>query len=348
MSADVVTAPSHVEERLPDVYLYGGLFIGAVVASLLTRLVGPQLGPASDVIAIAGYATCGWSWLLVRALFQPAGAPRALWPLGVVLALVATGAFLRLSGETSASLPRMAGNLVTLVSSTLLLLATIEPLKGLQWDGPKPERRFRLGFAAAYASLLGISVVWVNGAPAGSLAGHWDVTITSACTLLALAGMGFAVWYRQRHPLAATGAVRRRTRPADTDDMAERLTRLIFEEAIFTRQNLRVADVARRLGEPGYKVTQCVTGTLGFRNFNQMANHYRIKDAKRLLADPGGDRLPILTIAYDCGFNSTGPFNRAFKAETGLTPKQFRLKNLTSGGARSIPAVSEAGLATSR
>ncbi len=348
MSADVLTAPSHVEERLPDVYLYGGLFIAAVVASLLTRLVGPQLGPASGMIAIAGYATCGWSWLLVRALFQPAGAQRALWPLGVVLALVATGAFLRLSGETSAALPRMAGNLVTLVSSTLLLLATIEPLKGLKWDGPKPERRFRIGFAASYASLLGISVIWVNGAPAGSLAGHWDVTITSACTLLAMAGMGFAVWYRARHPLAATSAVKRRVRPADTDDMAERLRRLIVDEAIFTRQNLKVADVARRLGEPEYRVTQCVTGTLGFRNFNQMANHYRIEDAKRLLADLGSDRLPILTIAYDCGFNSTGPFNRAFKAATGLTPKQFRRKGMSSSGALSDTVVSAAGLATSR
>tara|TARA_R110002124_G_scaffold73280_2_gene196696 strand:- start:313 stop:1359 length:1047 start_codon:yes stop_codon:yes gene_type:complete len=348
MSADVLTAPSHVDRRLPDVYLYGGLFTAAVVASLLARLAGQRLGPASEMIAVAGYATCGWSWLLVRALFQPAGARQPLWPLLLVLVLVATGAFLRLFGENSASLPRMAGNFATLVSSTLLLLAMIEPLKGLQWNGPKGERRFRLGFAAGYGSLLGISVIWVNGAPAGSLAGHWDVAITTACTLLAMAGMGFAVWYRLRHPLDATSPVRRRARPADTGDMAERLTRLIVDEAIFTRQNLKVADVARRLGEPEYRVTQCITGALGFRNFNQMANHYRIEDAKRLLADLGNDRLPILTIAYDCGFNSTGPFNRAFKAETGLTPKQFRRGSTTSAGAFVGVMTSDARLATSR
>ena len=348
MSADVLIAPSHADRRLPDVYLYGGLFIGAVVASLLARLVGHRLGLASEMIAVVGYATCGWSWLLVRALFQPTGARQPLWPLLLVLTLVVTGAFLRLSGENSASLPRMAGNFATLVSSTLLLLATIEPLKGLQWNGPKPERRFRLGFAAGYASLLGISVIWVGGAPSGSLAGHWNVTITSVCTLLALAGMSFAVWYRLRHPLAATRAARRRVRPTDTGDIADRLTRLIVEEAIFTRQNLKVADVARRLGEPEYKVTQCVTGALGFRNFNQMANHYRIEDAKRLLADIGSDRLPILTIAYDCGFNSTGPFNRAFKAATGLTPQQFRRGHLTSRSALAGAIAPDTGLATSR
>ena len=63
---------------------------------------------------------------------------------------------------------------------------------------------------------------------------------------------------------------------------------------------------------------------LGFRNFNQMANRFRIEEAKRRLADPALRRLPILTIAYDCGFGSVGPFNRAFKAETGLTPLEFR------------------------
>jgi AraC-like DNA-binding protein len=32
----------------------------------------------------------------------------------------------------------------------------------------------------------------------------------------------------------------------------------------------------------------------------------------------------VLTIAMDAGFQSLGPFNRAFKADTGLTPTEFR------------------------
>jgi AraC-like DNA-binding protein len=34
--------------------------------------------------------------------------------------------------------------------------------------------------------------------------------------------------------------------------------------------------------------------------------------------------VPVLTIALDAGFSSLGPFNRAFKAETGMTPSEFR------------------------
>ena len=34
--------------------------------------------------------------------------------------------------------------------------------------------------------------------------------------------------------------------------------------------------------------------------------------------------VPVLTIAMDAGFQSLNPFNRAFKAETGLTPTEYR------------------------
>jgi AraC-like DNA-binding protein len=38
--------------------------------------------------------------------------------------------------------------------------------------------------------------------------------------------------------------------------------------------------------------------------------------------------VPILTIALDAGFQSLGPFNRAFKAQTGMTPSEFRRQQL--------------------
>jgi AraC-like DNA-binding protein len=45
------------------------------------------------------------------------------------------------------------------------------------------------------------------------------------------------------------------------------------------------------------------------------------------LVDPARRDLPVLTLALDAGFQSIGPFNRAFKAATGLTPTEFRRKN---------------------
>jgi AraC-like DNA-binding protein len=310
--------------RVSEIHLYAALFAAVVAAFCLAQLIGRRFGLASDLVAVAGDATCGWSWLLVRALFRPPGARRTPWPLAVVLALVAAGAFLRLSGGEASAVSRVVENLSGLVSSSLLLLAAVEPLRGWSPSLPRAERVFRAGFVLGYAALLAIAVLWVNGAPAGGWAALWNAPIKAACAILAVVGMGFAVWYRGRHPVAEIGRPRRRASAEDSGDLGARLLRLMGDEAIYTRPNLKVADLARGVGEAEYKVTQSITGPLGFRNFNQMANHFRIEEAKRRLTDPAFDALPILTIAYDCGFGSIGPFNRAFKAQVGVPPNEFR------------------------
>jgi AraC-like DNA-binding protein len=63
---------------------------------------------------------------------------------------------------------------------------------------------------------------------------------------------------------------------------------------------------------------------LGHRNFHTFLNRYRIDEAKAALSDLSQRDVPVLTIAMDAGFQSIGPFNRAFKADTGITPTEFR------------------------
>ena len=46
--------------------------------------------------------------------------------------------------------------------------------------------------------------------------------------------------------------------------------------------------------------------------------------ASTALADPAQAEVPVITIAMDAGFASLGPFNRAFKATTGVTPTEYR------------------------
>ena len=54
----------------------------------------------------------------------------------------------------------------------------------------------------------------------------------------------------------------------------------------------------------------------------------RIVAARHALADPNHARTPVSAIAYQMGFGSVGPFNRAFKSATGLTPTEWRRKSL--------------------
>ena len=48
--------------------------------------------------------------------------------------------------------------------------------------------------------------------------------------------------------------------------------------------------------------------------------------------------MPIVTIALDAGFQSLGPFNRAFKAQTGMTPSEFRRARLGEPDPAPLPA----------
>ena len=67
-----------------------------------------------------------------------------------------------------------------------------------------------------------------------------------------------------------------------------------------------------------------INGSMGYRNFNQFLNHFRIQEASRRLVDRDTRRLPVLTIAIDVGYASLAPFNKAFKNIHGITPTEYR------------------------
>jgi len=86
---------------ISETHLYGALFAGAGL-SFCIRHFWP-----SDILAVASNATCGWSWLLARALFRRPETRRPIWPLALVLAMVVAGAFTRFYGEGPDLLPRV-------------------------------------------------------------------------------------------------------------------------------------------------------------------------------------------------------------------------------------------------
>lgn len=320
---DIFASPPGIDRQGPkDTHVYGALFICAIAFFFLGRLIGDRFGIISDLIAIAANATCGWSWLLARALFRPKAARASPWPLAAVLVLVAAGAFVQFADGRAEPLSHMIANIQGLISSTVLLLALSEPLREMRKDLPGGERRFRLAFLSGHAALTAAAVVLANGAPAGSAIEVWSGVIKLTCAVLAVLGAGTAIWYRGHAPQPET--VRRRTIVSTDEVLAARILAQLTDEAVYTVSDLKVADLARRVNEAEYKVTQCITGALGFRNFNHMINHFRIEEAARRLVDPSCDHLPVLTIALDCGFGSIGPFNRAFKAQFSETPTAFR------------------------
>jgi AraC-like DNA-binding protein len=115
--------------------------------------------------------------------------------------------------------------------------------------------------------------------------------------------------------------------PAE-DRLAESLQRAMAVDRIYRSEDLSIATLAARLAVPEYRLRRLINQRLGHRNFNAFVNGFRLDEALVALADPGRRDLPVLTIALTAGFQSIGPFNRAFKAATGFTPTEFRRQKL--------------------
>ena len=111
--------------------------------------------------------------------------------------------------------------------------------------------------------------------------------------------------------------------PAQYQQDYQNLKKLLSEKA-YRQSNLTVSHLAEHLGMPPHQLREMLNRHIGFKNFSEFLNSYRIPDACQQLKDPAQIKKPILTIALETGFGSIGPFNRAFKKQMGLTPSEYR------------------------
>jgi AraC-like DNA-binding protein len=58
--------------------------------------------------------------------------------------------------------------------------------------------------------------------------------------------------------------------------------------------------------------------------FSEYLIDQRLARAHRLLCDPDASQTAISTIAYDVGFGDLSYFNRRFRRQYGLTPRDVR------------------------
>ena len=118
----------------------------------------------------------------------------------------------------------------------------------------------------------------------------------------------------------------------DAQDQQLFLKRLerMMAEGVYKEEGLKVGELARRLNMSEHKLRNLINYGLGFKNFPSYLNEIRVKKAKQDLSNPDKSHLQILQIALDVGYGSIGPFNRAFKADTGVTPTVYRKKALSN------------------
>lgn len=114
------------------------------------------------------------------------------------------------------------------------------------------------------------------------------------------------------------------TARVDNPALVSRIFDVLKQEKLYARPGLTIGELAERLSIQEYRLRRVINKQLGYRNFNQFLNEFRIEEACRRLALPHDQREPIANIAFDVGYSALSSFNKAFKELHQLTPTQFR------------------------
>jgi AraC-like DNA-binding protein len=162
-----------------------------------------------------------------------------------------------------------------------------------------------------------VAMDWMPLANAAAMA---VLTVIGASVFLEGRGVIFGASRRAQPAAAAVVA-------ADQAALA-RLTQAMDADALWRQEGLTIGRLAERVGVPEHRLRRLINDELGHRNFADFVNSRRIEAAKHALADPAQARTTVAVIAYDHGFSSLGPFNRAFKAQTGVSPREWRTRVL--------------------
>jgi AraC-like DNA-binding protein len=316
----IAISPNPYRTRLLGVALVMGAvsyLISSPVFHQINLEVGPWLVLPADAIPPLLFF---FTWDLFE---DDKKAPLSAWLIAVIYLLVAvwTGLERDVTGGTA--------NIYLLLPVQLTKLGFAVGAIVIVWRGRENDVvESRLKLRRVFAASIGVIVAAVV---ATELVTGWNVpelvelfgmaAIFSATLMINLTFLRLNPTFvlRESRPLAPVSA--------EETPLVDALNKIMNEGCAYTNHDLRIADLAASLKVPEYQLRRTINRNLGYQNFNQFVNRYRVEEAaRRLVAEP---RTPVLTIALDVGFRSISSFNTAFRAQYETTPTDFRKSRLS-------------------
>jgi len=112
--------------------------------------------------------------------------------------------------------------------------------------------------------------------------------------------------------------------PAPVDEVVVARIRYALEvERLYLNPTLTLAELSAHTGLAPRLISFTVNNGFG-QSFNDLVNGYRVAEVQRRLATPDAQRLTLLGLAFESGFNSKTTFNRIFKQFTGVAPRDYK------------------------
>jgi len=310
--------------------LEGRLSVAALALSesaflIITAALPLDLHPSlhSNLILLSSFTPAAVTWLIVTIFLD---APGRRWPW--VVASLATSAALYSHFASPSTFPLCLPMAVVLYGALFSL-----SLWSTRDDLVECRCRARPGFAAAIA---GLALFLTLGQAAGLLQEGTVLLALSQAVGILVVALAFAVWLLRpdvnRWPGATTPETC--THLPIQDDIVDTalITRIhtVMNAQIWREEGLTIGALAGKLAIPEHRLRRTINQGLGYRNFSSFINRARIEAACITLTDPDQMNMTVLEIAYDVGFASIGPFNRAFRSEIGHSPTEYRRMSQSS------------------
>jgi len=121
----------------------------------------------------------------------------------------------------------------------------------------------------------------------------------------------------------------------EVEQWKQKLHLLMAKEQPYLDPDLTLQQLAEKLRTNTSILSKAINSGFG-QNFNNYINEYRVNAMREKMVLPKYQNYTLVSIAFECGFNSKATFNRAFKKFTGMSPKSYLEQQLT------MPRVAEA------
>lgn len=133
--------------------------------------------------------------------------------------------------------------------------------------------------------------------------------------------LGLIAYLRERHQQKEIEK-NKQTRGEVSDNNIQKIIQIMQEKRLYLNPELSLSDLSEAVGLNTGIVSHTLNIGLG-QSFNDFVNQYRVEAVKTKFTEGVHVQETLLAIAFDCGFNSKNTFNRAFKKNTGLSPKEY-------------------------
>ncbi|WP_339700528.1 helix-turn-helix domain-containing protein [uncultured Marixanthomonas sp.] len=109
----------------------------------------------------------------------------------------------------------------------------------------------------------------------------------------------------------------------EIEGLKKKLHAILVTQKPHLNEALSLSQLAAELDITDKKLSELLNQHL-HTNFYNFINDYRVKEVKEKLTEAGNEKYTLLSVAYDCGFQSKTSFNRVFKQKTGMSPSKYR------------------------